>query len=190
MIKNIPINNSFKTYFVSRESTNNPLSIEIIKIVKKLHRKEIGSEKNITVSLSYGKRILITTMNIDIDNINNQDITEIVDFNPIKNIVLAIGKKDPNIEIPVHWIIHNAKREINAIIQIDEDKLIKKYEKILPITEKEFPAGSLDLAKEILKKLKISKEIIIKNKGCLFTGINLKEIENSIFKGENEINES
>ncbi len=176
--------NPFQTYFLSRELTKCPLYFDIIKFLKKINQLDLEQKNNVIISISFGKRLLVTNNNINIEKINQEDIVEVVDYNPIKKIVLVIGQKDPNIQTPVHWLIHHARNDIHAIVQVNDKELIKKFTNNYPTTEIEFPSGSLDLAKEILKKLKISKNIIIKNSGCLYTGMNLKEIEKVIFNGD------
>ena len=54
---------------------------------------------------------------------------------------------------------------------------VRKFEKQLPVTEKEYPIGSLEQAKEVLKGLRESKKVVIKNQGILFVGSNIKEVE-------------
>ncbi len=172
----------FQTFFVSREISNCPLIADIIKLSKKIDELGITDNKDYSISLAYGKRILINAKNVNIESMNQQDIIEIVDYDPVKNIILAIGKKDPCIETPVHWLIHHARDDVNAIIQLNGGKVAKRLSKNLPITEKECPSGTPELAKEVLKTLRASKKIVIKNRGGLFVGISLKEAEDLVLK--------
>lgn len=172
----------FQTFFVSREISNCPLIADIIKLGKKIDGLGIVDNKDYSISVAYGKRILINAKNVGVESMNQQDIIEIADYDPVKNIILAIGKKDPCIESPVHWLIHHARDDVNAIIQLNGEKVVKKFSKNLPTTEKEYPSGTLELAKEVLKVLRASKKILIKNRGSLFVGISLKEVEDLILK--------
>lgn len=187
---NYPKQDSFQTYFLSRELTKCPLYLDIIKFLKKIEQLNLKKKNNTIISISYGKRLLITSNAINIKMVNVEDVVEIVDYNPIKRIILAIGEKDPNAQAPVHWLIHHARNDIHAIVQINDTELITKFAEKYPTTKIEYPPGSIDLAKEILKLLKTSKNIIVKNCGCMFSGINLNEIEKIIFKGDDCQNES
>jgi hypothetical protein len=179
--KNLP-NISFQTFFASREQSNCPLIPDIVRIGKKL--KEMGLLKDGTgvVSLGYGRRVLINGNNVSLGDIGRGDILEIVDYDPVKRVALTIGDKEPNVETPVHWLIHHARDDVNAVVQINSKKLEKKLPKKLPVTEKEWPPGTFELAKEVLKTLRNSKGILIRNKGALFVGNSLKEVEELIIK--------
>jgi ribulose-5-phosphate 4-epimerase/fuculose-1-phosphate aldolase len=179
--KNLP-NISFQTFFASREQSNCPLIPDIVRIGKKL--KEMGLLKDGTgvVSLGYGRRVLINGNDVSLGDVGRGDILEIVDYDPVKRVVLAIGDKEPNVETPVHWLIHHARDDVNAVVQINSKKLAKRLSKKLPVTEKEWPPGTLELTKEILKALRTGKGILIKNKGALFVGTSLKEVEDLIAK--------
>jgi len=179
--KNLPSIN-FQTFFASREQSNCPLIPDIVRIGKKL--KEMGLLKDGTgvVSLGYGRRVLINRNEKSLGDVGREDILEIVDYDPVKRVVLAIGDKEPHVETPVHWLIHHARDDVNAVVQINSKKLAKRLSKKLPATEKEWPPGTFELTKEILKTLRTGKGILIKNKGALFVGNSLKEVEDLIAK--------
>jgi len=173
---------SFQTFFVSREQSSCPILPDMIKLGKKL--KEIGISKDVKgiISLGYGKRILINGNNLDIGNIKKEDIIEVVDYDPAKKNLLVIGQNEPNIETPVHWIVISARDDVNAVVQLNDENLAVKLAKKLPSTEKEQPPGTLEQAKEVLKALRESKNIVIRNKSVFFVGASFREIEESIRK--------
>jgi hypothetical protein len=111
---------------------------------------------------------------------NQQDVVEIVDYDPLKNVMMVIGTKDPCLETPVHWIVQKARHDINALLQINSTTFFERLNGTLPITEKETQPMTLDRAKEILKTLQAGKTILIKNEGILFVGINIKEIQDAL----------
>jgi len=170
-----------QTLFVSKEQSICPLIPDIVRFGKKF--KDLGLLEDTTgavVSLKYGKRILINGSSSNIGDIQIEEILEIVDYNPTKKIILAIGSKNPPIETPVHWLIHHTRDEANAVIQLNSKKLAESLEKKLPTTEKEKPPGTFELAKEVLKILRTSKNLVIKNCGVLFVGNSLKKTEDSV----------
>ncbi len=172
---------NFQTFYVSKEESNNPLIFDIIKTGKNLKEQDFLKKiDQILISIRYIKRVLINANKINFENIKQEDFIEIVDYDPLKKVILLIGIKEPRIETPIHWLIHNSRTEINAVIQINDEKLSEKLEKKFPTTEKDFPSGTLDQAKEILRILRNSKIVVIKNQGILFVGNNIKEAENLI----------
>jgi len=169
-----------QTLFVSRETSNCPLISEMIKLGQRLEELGLADKETGIVSLDYGKRLLINAKNVDVKKMKQPDVVEIVDYDPLKNIMMVIGTKDPCFETPVHWIIQKARYDINALLQINSTTLYEKLKGTLPTTEKETQPVTLDRAKEILTTLRTGKTILIKNEGILFAGINIKEIQNAL----------
>lgn len=182
MIDGNIINTPIQTFFISKEISNCPNIQDIIKLSKKFDKFGIKNIENYSVSITYGKRILINANNINIENIDQQDFIEIVDYDPVKNIILAMGKKNPHIDTPVHWLIHHARDDVNAIIQLNGENASKIFSNNFPETRKDYQPGTLELAKEVFKILRTSKKMIIKNIGVLFVGVSLKEVEDMILK--------
>lgn len=181
-------NLSFQTFFVSKEISKCPLISEIISISEKFKTIDLLENINdISVSIKYGKRILINVRNIDFSELKAEDFLEIIDYDPFKKVLMAIGLKEPRIETPVHWLIHHARNEVNAIIQIDDIQLVEQLEKKIPRIEKEYPTGSLEQIKEILKILNISKKILINNQNAIFVGSNMKDAEDLVLNTYEEM---
>jgi len=180
-------NIQFQTFYVSKEETNCPLITEFIRISKKL--KDLGLLENATatISFSYGKRMLINGNVKDFGNVKREELLEIADYDPIKKILLILGPIEPRVETPVHWMVHHARDDVNAAIQINGKNIVEKFGKKMPETEKDYPAGTLDQAKEILKSLRNSKRVTIKNQGVLFVGSSCKEIEDLALKTHGEL---
>jgi len=171
-----------QTLFVSRETSNCPLISEMIRLGHQLEEIGLTDKETGIVSLNYGKRLLINAKNIDVKQMKQGDVVEIVDYDPLKNIMMVIGTKDPCSETPVHWIVQKARHDITALLQINSTTIYEKLKGTLPTTEKETQPITLNQAKEILKTLQAGKTILIKNTGILFVGINIKEIQESLLK--------
>jgi len=171
----------FETFFISKEIISNPLISEIIDYFKILKKRElIDEEKSGIISIAYGKRMIINGEVEDYSNTSKDEIIEVADYDPIKNNLLIIGKNKPKIETPLHWMIHHARSEINFAVQLNNNKLLKKLEKNRPLTDKDFKIASIDMIKDVMKKLKNSKIVILKNHGVLFVGNSKKEVDDLI----------
>jgi len=98
-----------------------------------------------------------------------------------------MGPKEPRIESPIHWFIHHAREEVSAVVQINDGDLAEKFSKILPVTEKEYPIGTFESIKEVLKLLRTSKKIVVKDKGLLFAGNSINDVEKDILETFEEL---
>lgn len=171
---------SLQTLFVSKEVSNCPLIAQMIRLGQSLQQRGLTSKDSATLSLDYGKRLLINAKNIDLTKMAQQDVVEIVDYDPLKNIMMVIGPKDPSIETPVHWIIQKARHDINALLQINSPSLFKRFQKKFPTTERETKPATLERAKELLRVLRNGKIILIQNEGILFTGLTINDLQSTV----------
>jgi hypothetical protein len=175
MIERHLSNGHFQTFFVSQDASNSPLTSEMIqfsKIFKKNNLKNVGY----SISTTYGKRLILASNPENNKPITHDDIIEIVDYDPIKNIALVIGKKYPCIETPLHWMIQKARHDIFAVVTIKNNIFYEHYGNKLPIT-KNSRSATIDHVKSVLKTLQESKAICIRDQGVLIVGLHLKEIE-------------
>lgn len=180
MNENFFPSSTLQTLFISRETSNCPLISEMIKLGQKLEEIGFSDKETGILSLNYGKRLLINAKNIDIKQMKQHDVVEIANYDPLKNIMMVIGTKDPCLEAPVHWIVQKARHDIHALFQINSTTVFEKLKGTLPTTDKEIQPISLDQAKEILKTLQNGKTILIKNTGIIFVGINIQEIQQAL----------
>ena len=179
MNEKITISQKLQIFYVSKEETNCPLIIEIIKLSKKLKETNILKKDSEAIfSLTFGKRMIINGTVKDFSNIKRDEFLEVVDFDPIKNNLLLIGPVEPKIETSLHWMIHHARNDVNFVVQIKKTNIINKI-KDIDVTDK-YPIGSLDNTKEVLKALRTNKKVIIKNNGLLIVGRNIADIEKQI----------
>jgi len=178
-------NPSLRVFYVSKEETNCPLIIEMIKIGKNLKERGILKDNNsATISMKYGKRILINSNVKDFSKIQKEEVIEIVDYNPLNNHLLVIGPGEPKVETTLHWMIHHARDEVNIVIQINDKKLLDRKKDEEMISTEKTPMPSIEFIKSCLKQLRDSQEIFIKEKGVVFAGKSVKDVNDLIEKIE------
>ncbi|MBN1280415.1 MAG: hypothetical protein JXA00_02070 [Candidatus Thermoplasmatota archaeon] len=166
--------------FVSREESNCPLIAEMVRLGHSLLDLGVAQSDPAVISLDYGKRLLITAKNVDAKTMSRQDVVEIVEYDPLKNIMMVIGSKDPCLEAPVHWMVQKARADINALLQVNSLPLVQKLQDTMPTTETGAPPTMLDQAKDILKTMRNRKSILLREKGLLCGGVNTTEIHTTL----------
>ncbi len=157
-----------RTLFLSREEVKNPLVDEIKRAGKIVKEKGLVEGTYGNISVRYGKRIVITAANSDLGKLSNDDIVEVVDYNPATDVAMVIGLKEPSTETPMHWLIYR-RDDINAIIHVHAT-----FEEA-PTSEKYAKEGTLELAMEAIKALKNSKIANLRGHGSIAVGINMEE---------------
>ena len=183
-------NISFQTFYTSREESNCPLITKLVRIDRNIEKKGFSKDiDSLTVSLRFGNRIIINSDYEKIGEISRSDILEIVDFDPVKKTLLVIGPKKPKVDSSVHWMIHHARKEINAVVQLNGEKILEKFDGKIPCTEKEQFPGSFEMIKGVLKILRDSKSVLVKNYGVIFVGNSVNDVEENILNVYEKIGE-
>ena len=173
----------FQVFYISKEETRCPLVFEIIKTGKKLKEERILDEGcSAVISLGYGKRMLINGFVEDFSNIRREELLEVVDYDPIKRNLLVIGPCEPKPETSIHWMIHYARDEVNVVIQINDEGLIDELKNKIPTVEKDGVIGSIEQVKNVMKHLRDSRVVGVKNLGVLFVGSSVEEVENLVLE--------
>lgn len=172
----------FQTFYVSKEESNSPFVVDIVRIGKKIKENSLLKDMDVSISLKYGKRVLMNAKNSNVRKIDRKGLLELVDYDPMKKVLLAIGPNEARVESPIHWFIHHSRDEVNAAIQINDKELAEKYSKNLTVTKKDWPIGTFESIKEVLKALRNNKKIVIKNQGLLFVGENIADLEDDLLK--------
>lgn len=147
-----------KTLFLSKEEVKNPLADEIKKICVGL------KVKLLSISIRYGKRILMTSKNAEFSHLSNENFVEVVDYNPLNDVALVIGTEEP-CDLVLHWLIYRME-EINAIAHFicDEGRCVE----------------NINTAMEALKALKYSSLVELEGYGRIAVGKTLKELKEMI----------
>lgn len=171
---------AFQTFFISRETSRSPFISELIRFCRNMAELQGCESGSGSISFSYGKRLLINGRNTSLDTIRPDNFVEIVDYDPLKNIMVTIGTIDPCNEAPVHWIVQHARADIHAMVILYNRAIVEQLSRDLPLTKIQDITGSLDGVKDVLRLLQESSIIIIRNQGILCVGFDLKEIQDSI----------
>ena len=176
-MKETEIQNNFKQYCHSKEESNAPFIPLLIKLGMKLNGLPWIKKDSITLASRYGKRLLITTKNLDITNLKRQDFIEIIDVDPVKKIILYFGPSFPPDITPYLWVMHYAKKELQFSIYFKyehEENIIES----LPYIEKK--GDFIDIVKKMLLLLQQTSGFQFNTNGIIITGQTMNEIEKII----------
>ncbi len=175
-------NNRMQTFFISREQSSCPIIAELIELGKLLKEQSVVDSVKGMISFGFGKRLLCTGNRKSLSDLQREDFLEIVDYNPVKNILVAMGTTEPCPETSTHWLVHRARADVNVIIQLEGKDMLTKIGKKVPSTENECVFGSFESTKEILTALRKDKSIVIKNAGLFVVGSNLQQVEDTMLE--------
>jgi len=171
----------FSSVFLAKNPQNDPRVQQLAEWGKKLLANGVvkGTEGNLSFRTRLG--FIITGTNVALDGLNPETVSEItgVVFGLNKTSVYVKGMAVPSRETIMHSQIYEERPEVNAIFHIHDAAVTAKAGKIgIPITDKEQPAGSLELAKEAVSVLKLNKDVkcfVLRNHGSVVLGATMDE---------------
>jgi ribulose-5-phosphate 4-epimerase/fuculose-1-phosphate aldolase len=100
----------------------------------------------------------VTVSNVDLD----------------EKTVYAHGEKPPSSESMLHYMIYRKRKDVNAIFHGHCERVLKHADKMgVPITLKEEPYGTIELAKTVLKIIDDNDFLIMKGHGFISLGKSL-----------------
>jgi hypothetical protein len=179
---NEPMKHSLQLFTLSKEQSACPIIPELIHLGMTLYQlKPLTDTIQLTMSTCYGKRVIINSDDTPINRLSCSDFIEIVDYDPVRNILLFIGPKSPHDITPLHWIIHHAKPEIVSLVILHDETNSLQVSRTLCQT---ISNGKtlVDTAKTILRALQKKPIIVIENKGVLITGDSPERIKETIYQ--------
>lgn len=156
-----------KTIVLSHDTVANTLLEELVRagrMIATLHQSVSGS-----ISHRYGKRFLITASNVTLPNLNHSDFVEVVDYNPVNDTALIIGRTNPSPEVPLHWLIYT-RDDINAIIYLSQ---MRDIHAASHTSTSEF--STFNLGKEVLPLLRLNRKATLSDGTIISIGRTLNE---------------
>jgi len=147
----------FKYHSISQDESNNPILPQIAKIGKKISQLPHVNNSSASIAFHFGKRMVITKNNANIDQLQRNDIIEIIDVDPVKNTALYFGPSPPSLISPILWMIGYAKKEIQYVVFLEKNSKKNSFSTSIPNIKKE--DIFIEMIKSILKQLR-NQEII------------------------------
>ena len=182
----------FKVEFVSRDIPKNSNIPKLTKWGKIFHSLGLapsydGSFGNLSSRTLNG--FIITATKSKLEQLTPEDFVEIINCDLDGGKVYARGIKNPSSETLLHCAIYTERRDVGAILHGHCDKIVNADYPWLVYTEREAPAGSIDLVKEVLKVLNNHNFIVLKKHGFISLGRDIDKAGETVLEVLKKINE-
>ena len=171
----------FNTVFVSDKISCDAKIVELKEWSEKFQKNGLTPEVegNYTGNLSFrsGEGFVITASGLkNKENLADDCFVIVKAYDEQTNTFIVEGKKKPSSESIMHHLTYRACGNVNAVFHGHNNLIVKYSEKLkLPVTEKEYESGTIELAKEVLKAIGDKKVIVLKNHGFVSLGTTMKE---------------
>lgn len=172
---------TMQVFYMAREPSACPLIPEIVKTCRTIGTiPSLTNSITMIMSMRYGKRLLITGELRKPTDLTSNDFLEIVDVDPVKQIAIVIGVLPPPEHTPLHWLLQQARRDINVTLQCKDIKPPSNLLGSLPRIESLDSLEYLDLAKTILPALQGHNTILINSQEMLTIHKSLADVEQTL----------
>ncbi len=142
-----------------------------------------GKSCQVSMSMGYAHRVVFTgggmPKELSVDN-----VVEIVDYDPLKQVMMLIGRNPPVSIAALHWMIHHAREDVHAVVCIENTEISKDFIQDMKMTDEisSNMMGTLDSIKTIMKTLGTTNHVRVKKYGVLFVDQSLEHIKKIIEK--------
>jgi len=170
------VGTKFRTVFASREPRMLSGLDELVKWCRRFASLGIVGKAMGNVSFRTANGFIVSPTGTDPLTIRREQFIEVLKADIAGRELTVRGASEPSSESMMHAVIYAARSEINAVFHAHSDELLAAAARLeLPVTEREQPYGTPELAEEILKILNGHSFFIIRNHGFVALGKTIDE---------------
>jgi ribulose-5-phosphate 4-epimerase/fuculose-1-phosphate aldolase len=132
-----------------------------------------GKGNSGNLSFRTEKGFIITCTGCFYNQMDYKNFCEVLSVDFANHVVNVIGTADPSSETFLHYLIYKKRKDINAVFHGHFNLFFGL--KNVPITDKEMPYGTIELAHEVEKIADRSDFLMIKNHGFVSLGKTMEQ---------------
>jgi ribulose-5-phosphate 4-epimerase/fuculose-1-phosphate aldolase len=170
------VGTKFRTVFASRQPPSDPRIAELTRWCHRLAQLGVAGDTIGNLSFRTARGFIINRTAADLGTIAPGEFVEVLHAElPTRQLTVA-GACEPSSESLMHAAIYAARPDVNAIFHGHSQRLLDLASTLqLPVTEREQPYGTPELAAEVLKILHHHKLLVLRNHGFVALGRNMAE---------------
>lgn len=170
------IGTKFRTIFAEREPPSDKRVGELVDWAYRLARWGVVGETVGNLSFRSARGFIINRTAGDLARIRREEFVEVLKADLASRQLTVAGAYEPSSESLMHAAIYEARPDVNAVFHGHSQRLLERASTLrLPVTEKEQPYGTPELAAEILKILEWQKILVMRNHGFVAVGRTMAE---------------
>jgi L-fuculose-phosphate aldolase len=170
----------FRTVFLGRETPSDPRVADLVRWCRQLHDLGLspsygaGSAGNLSFRTSRG--FVITRTASFFERITGDDFVEVINLDLDRKRVEVIGAWEPSSETQMHHALYGSRPDSHAVLHAHSDEILKNAEFLgLPITAREAPYGTPELAEQAVDIARKFDFLVLRNHGFIALGGTIDE---------------
>lgn len=178
------VGRKFRTVFSSEERSMFQGLTDLVRCGRRFAERGLAEGNAGTLAVRYGGRMVIATGGSELGKLDAETFAEVVDYDPVQHVVVAMGPAEPSSETPMCWMALRHRPEIHAIVHVHADGPPEDAPTPdgLYVTPEEAPYGTLDLAQSLLAGLRHAPDVYLKGHGYVSTAVTLEAAERQLMR--------
>lgn len=170
------VGTKFETVFARREPPQDDRIGELMDWCHRLARLGLVGDTVGNLSFRSTGGFIINRTAGDLGKITRDEFVEVLKADLPGRELTVSGAYEPSSESMMHAVLYAARPDVNAVFHGHSQRLLEQASTLrVPVTEKEQPYGTPELAAEILKILEWQKVFVMRNHGFVAVGRTMAE---------------
>lgn len=166
----------FDTIRVHAEPVRHPLAERLLHWCRRFAALGLAGKAMGNLSFRTDNGFVITPTGTDPLALRAADLVEVLGVDVEKRAVYAAGTRDPSSESMMHHAIYRARTDVMAIFHGHSDAVLNAAGRCKwPVTAREQPYGTPEMAAEVVAILKDHPFVIMRNHGFIALGDSMDE---------------
>ena len=170
------VGTKFRTAFARREPPQDSRIGELIEWGRRLGKLGVVGDTVGNLSFRSTHGFIINRTAGDLGRITAEEFVEVLKTDMAGRELTVVGAYEPSSESMMHATLYEVRPDVNAVFHGHSQRLLAQASSLrLPITEREQPYGTPELAAEMLKILHRHKIFVMRNHGFVTVGRTMAE---------------
>lgn len=169
------VGRKFRTVFRGRQSMGGEVAFELAEACRLVASRIPAPANAGNLSVRVPEGFLVKGGGIELGEMEPENVVLVHDYGHGSNTLIASGLREPSSESIMHYLIYQRMPGVNAVVHAHDQLALEEQDLDYPVTEREEPYGTPELAEQALDALREGNYVVLRNHGSVVVGGSLQE---------------